>query len=234
MIDLDLCLKMQERPGFRLIKEKKDRSIYVQLPHTIHDKKQVEDLFFGNFEVRLTRQASRHCHVVFSSLDEKIRNLAAIRNKTINGKRIIAHNACAPKFEKESTKVKKKIVIPQVNTDSKITQTLFLSNIKCGTRIQEIKQALKGCTSVKLLPPYTQHLRSAIAKMESIQIAADYLTKKLEAPTIREHKLEFKCDTRVKHKKQKHNASTSKAHQKETKTSRHKKKKLLPNTIKTD
>lgn len=43
--------------------------------------------------------------------------------------------------------------------------------------------------------------RSAIAKMESVQIAAEYLKKKNKWPVLKGHKICLKSDTRTKHKK---------------------------------
>lgn len=43
--------------------------------------------------------------------------------------------------------------------------------------------------------------RSAIAKMESIQIAAEYLREKHKWPAFKGHKVCLKSDTRKKHKK---------------------------------
>lgn len=43
--------------------------------------------------------------------------------------------------------------------------------------------------------------RSAIAKMESIQIAAEYLKNKYKWPVLKGHRICLKSDTRTKHKK---------------------------------
>lgn len=43
--------------------------------------------------------------------------------------------------------------------------------------------------------------RSAIVKMESIPVAAEYLKKQLKWPVLRGHKLSLKPDTRTKHKR---------------------------------
>lgn len=43
--------------------------------------------------------------------------------------------------------------------------------------------------------------RSAIAKMENIQIAAKYLKEKEKWPMLKGHRICMKPDTRVKHKK---------------------------------
>lgn len=43
--------------------------------------------------------------------------------------------------------------------------------------------------------------RSAIAKMENIQIAAKYLREKHKWPILKGHRICMKPDTRVKHKK---------------------------------
>lgn len=43
--------------------------------------------------------------------------------------------------------------------------------------------------------------RSAIAKMESVQIAAEYLKNKYKWPVLKGHKMCLKSDTRTKHKR---------------------------------
>lgn len=187
------------------LREKKERSLYISLPTRIKSKEQVERLLFGDFKVTLTRQTSRHCYVLFSSVEEKLKNLKALKNKTINGKRIIVRPV-ATSTEKSSKVPKKKIVLPKIQEDSKVTQTLFVANIKCGTSIQEMKEAFEGCVSAKLLKPYTQSLRSAIIKLETIQMAAEYLSRERQWPTVRGNKLILKPDTRKKHKTKKSKA----------------------------
>lgn len=54
------------------------------------------------------------------------------------------------------------------------------------------------------LSPLTRYMylyRGAIAKMENIQIAAEYLRNKSKWPIVRGHKVSLKPDTRTKHKR---------------------------------
>ncbi|XP_019699189.1 uncharacterized protein LOC105188238 isoform X2 [Harpegnathos saltator] len=186
----------------KLIK-RRERTLNVCLPHTIKDKKEVEDLFVGDFHVKLPRQTSRSCHVVFSSMEEKVKNQKLVKNKTINGKCIRVqplHDIVIAERNKVKKK-NKKIFIPEIIPDIKITQTIFVANIIIGTKADEIKGTLPGCISVTLLKPYNNKFRGAIIKMENIQIAAEYLKKKHKWPIIKGHKVFLKPDTRTKHKK---------------------------------
>lgn len=194
--------KMQSAKKLKALQKKRERSLLVRLPTTIRSKEQVAQLFSGNFEVKTRRQASRQCYVLFSSVEEKLENLKAARSKTLNGKHIVVK--CIPNTIEKSTKVpKKKIVMPKIPEESKITQALYIANVRCGTKMHELKEALEGCVSVKLLKPYTRTLRSAIVKMENMQIAAEYLAKEREWPVVRGMTLQLYPDTRKKNKKNK-------------------------------
>ncbi|KOX77891.1 hypothetical protein WN51_05777 [Melipona quadrifasciata] len=185
----------------RRLKEK-EVALYVRLPHTIRDRDDVAKLFTGNFKISLPRQSSRYCYVIFSDIEEKVKNLKAVKNTRINGKRIVVAPANT-KIEKKTIIVKKKIVIPEVKVDPKVTKHLFVSNIKCGTSIQEVKAAIPGCLSVKMLKPYSSASRAAIIKMESIQLATEYLMNTKEKPTVAGRKLRFNVDTRDRHRRHK-------------------------------
>ncbi|KAK1127074.1 hypothetical protein K0M31_004683 [Melipona bicolor] len=180
----------------------KEVALYVRLPHTIRDRDDVAKLFTGNFKVNLPRQSSRYCYVIFSNIEEKMENLKAVKNTRINGKRIVVAPANT-KIEKKTIIVKKKIVIPKVKVDPKVTRHLFVSNIKCGTSIQELKAVIPGCLSVKMLKPYSSASRAAIIKMESIQLATEYLMNTKEKPTVAGRKLRFNIDTRDRHRRHK-------------------------------
>lgn len=101
--------------------QEKEQALYVRLPHTIRDKDDVAKLFTGNFKVNLLRQSSRHCYVVFPDVKEKMKNLTAVKNTRINGKRIVVAPANT-KIERKTTVVRKKIVIPKVKEDKKLTK----------------------------------------------------------------------------------------------------------------
>ncbi|KAL6260043.1 hypothetical protein P5V15_007583 [Pogonomyrmex californicus] len=185
------------------LKRRRERTLNVRLPYTIKDKKDVESLFEGNFYVKLPRQSSRSCHVVFPTVEEKLNNYKHAKNKTVNGKRIVIQSLHDLAFVKDTKdrKIKKKIFIPEIKPDIKITQTLFISNIANGTKVHEIRGAIPGCVRVTLLKPYNKDFRSAIVKMENIQIAAKYLKEKQRWPILKGYKICMKSDTRTKHKK---------------------------------
>ncbi|CAD1479598.1 unnamed protein product, partial [Heterotrigona itama] len=181
-------------------RKEKELALYVRLPHTIQDRDDVAKLFTGNFKINLPRQSGRCCYVIFSDIEEKMKNLKAVKNTKIDGKRIVVAPANT-KIEKKTAKVKKKIVIPEIKVGAKVTKHLFVSNIKCGTNIQELKAAIPGCLSVKMLKPYSSASRAAIIKIESIQLAIEYLMNTRERPTVAGRKLRFNSDTRNRHRR---------------------------------
>lgn len=112
---------MKVAKRIRCRRQEKERALYVRLPHTIRSDEDVAKLFTGNFKVNRLRQSSRYCYVIFSDEKEKIRNLNAVKNTKINGKRVIVAPAVT-KIEKKRTIVRKKIVIPKVKADVKVTK----------------------------------------------------------------------------------------------------------------
>ncbi|XP_036143020.1 uncharacterized protein LOC105828261 [Monomorium pharaonis] len=182
------------------LKKRRERTLNVRFPCVIKDKRDVQNLFVGNFHVKLPRQSSRWCHVVFSTVEEKINNYKLTKNKTVNDKRIVIQPLYDIAFEKKTNKIKK-IFIPEVKSDIPVTQTIFISNILNGIKSHEIKGALPGCIRVTLLKPYNKDFRSAIIKMENIQMAAKYLKEKHKWPVLKGYKICMKPDTRIKHKK---------------------------------
>ncbi|KAK9306948.1 hypothetical protein QLX08_002568 [Tetragonisca angustula] len=183
-------------------REEKELALYVRLPYTIRDRDDVAKLFTGTFKINLPRQSSRCCYVIFSNTEEKMKNLKTIKNTRIDGKRIVVAPANT-KIEKKTTVAKKKIVMPEVKVDAKVTKHLFVSNIKCGTSIQELKAAIPGCLSVTMLKPYSSASRAALIKIESIQLATEYLMNTRERPTVAGRKLRFNIDTRDRHRRHK-------------------------------
>ncbi|EZA61158.1 hypothetical protein DMN91_005133 [Ooceraea biroi] len=181
--------------------KRRERTLNVCLPHIIKDTKDIESLFVGNFHVKLPRQSSKSCHVVFPSVEEKIKNHKLAKDKTINGKRIIIRALPALVPNSKTKKKKKKLFMPEVKSDIKVTQTLFISNILNGTKSHEVREIIPGCVHVTLLKPYNKNFRSAIAKMETIQVAANYLKRQSRWPVLKGHTLRLKPDTRQKHKR---------------------------------
>lgn len=207
---------MQKLHKSSRLQKQRERTLKVCLPHVIKDKNDVEDLFVGDYCVKLPRQSSRSCHVVFPNVKEKLKNYKLAKNKMISGKRVLIKPLHDLALRKETEKVKKvkkkKIFIPKIEPDIKVTQSIFIGNIPLGTKTDEIKAVLPGCSSVTLLRPYNKDFRSAIVKMETIQIASEYLKKERESPTLRGHKLIMKLDTRTKYRKKKVSDSTIKVY----------------------
>ncbi|KYN39181.1 Apoptosis-stimulating of p53 protein 1 [Trachymyrmex septentrionalis] len=182
------------------LKKKRERTLNVRLPHVIKDKKEVEQLFEGNFHIKLPRQSSKSCHIIFPTVEEKIKNYKLAKGKTIDGKRIVIQPLREIVFKKEIN-TRKKVFIPEIKPDIEVTKTLFISNVTSGTKSHEIRGALPGCVGVTLLKSYNKDFRSAMVKMENIQIAAEYLTEKHKWPVLNGHKICMKRDTRAKHKR---------------------------------
>ncbi|XP_017891815.2 uncharacterized protein LOC108632030 [Ceratina calcarata] len=107
--------RIQER------QQEKKRALYVRLPHTIKDEEDVAKLFTGNFKVNLLRQSRRYCYVIFPSRREKDKNWKAVKDIKIDGKRVVVGPAIT-KVEKKPPTIRKKIVIPKIKPDTKVTR----------------------------------------------------------------------------------------------------------------
>ncbi|XP_015595156.1 uncharacterized protein LOC107267683 [Cephus cinctus] len=178
------------------------RRLYVRVPFTIKNDNQIKELFLGDVKVKLPRQSARFCHVVFPDIDQTIKNLKMIKKKTLNGKHIIAY---IPKprpvdERKERNKKRRKVTVPVPKPEPKATRSLFISNIKPGTKMHEIKEAFTGCLAVKFLKMNASKLMSAIIKMEDFQVAAQYIKKEREWPIVNGNKLYVHADTRKRKK----------------------------------
>lgn len=99
------------------IEEEQSRTLYIRVPRTIKDAKQIKDLFFGDLTVKIPRQSARHCHVIFPSIEEKVKNLKLIKKKLIDGKPIFAGPPKPANLEKKKKPKQKKIVIPKPEDD---------------------------------------------------------------------------------------------------------------------
>ena len=85
--------------------DEKGRTLYVRLPHLIKDDKEVMALFVDNVKVQLPRQTSKCCHVIFSTVEEKTKCLKKMKNKRIDGKRLVL----MPLSEKSLDKTRKEL-----------------------------------------------------------------------------------------------------------------------------
>ncbi|XP_033208761.1 uncharacterized protein LOC117167720 [Belonocnema kinseyi] len=183
-----------------LTADEKARTLYLRLPHVIEDDKEVMSLFRDNVIVKLPRQTSRCCHVVFSTVQERTKCLKTMKNKVIDGKRLILMPLSEKSLDKTKKQlaegkkeVHKKVAMPlkKVNTNTSL-QSLFVANIPNGTDVQVIKEAFPGCTTIALLKGSQGNQRAAVLKMETPQKAAEYLKKILPAPKILENQLSIR------------------------------------------
>ncbi|CAL7942993.1 unnamed protein product [Xylocopa violacea] len=123
-----------------------------------------------------------------------------MKNMKIKREHVVVDVPATTAIKKKRNVTKKKIT-PKTKPNVKITKNLFISNIKCGTKTDELKAVLPGCLSAKMLKPYSQNFRAAIVRMQTFQLAAEYLEKMREPPTIAGKKLRINPDTRIRYKK---------------------------------
>lgn len=103
--------------------KEKERALYIRLPYVIRKQEDVAKFFTGDFKVKPLRQASRHCYVIFNTVEEKLQNLKATKNTRVNGKPLVVEPAII-KSKADLPKVnRKKIVIPKIKEDTKVTKT---------------------------------------------------------------------------------------------------------------
>lgn len=95
--------------------EEQSRTLFVRLPHTIKDEDEIKQLFTGEFKVKIPRQSSRYCHVIFPDIESKFKNWSSVKKQLINGKKIYANHPKPVDIEKKlKEKVKrKKIRVPE-------------------------------------------------------------------------------------------------------------------------
>ncbi|XP_008558070.1 uncharacterized protein LOC103578695 [Microplitis demolitor] len=184
--------------------EEQERTLYVRLPHTIHNIDEVRDLFAGDFKVKLPRQSGRHCHVIFSSVDEKVKNLKGIKDKLINNKRIVAYPPRIKPPKTPKIKPDKKVVVPvPKKPEKKLTRILFVCNINPRSKIHEVEGVFEGVRTSAFIKSRIKGSKQAIIKLEDAKVAAEYLTKERPAPILHGNKLVIKSDTRKQKKSKK-------------------------------
>ncbi|XP_034940005.1 uncharacterized protein [Chelonus insularis] len=183
--------------------DRRDKTLYVRLPHTIHNADEVQKLFPIPVEVRLLRQSSRNCHVVFSTVEEKMKNLEHVKQQVINGKRVYASliNKSYVK-RKLMKKPNKKLVIPEPSPSPKITRTLYVCNINMKSTIDDLKEAFGEVSTAAFInkEKNKHNTKEAIVKLSNGKLAAEYLKNEKEPPCLHGNKLIIKPDTR-KHRK---------------------------------
>lgn len=193
--------------------EKRARTLYVRFPKLIKDDKEVMSIFPENVIVKLPRQRSKCCHVTFPTINERTKCLKTMKNKLVDGKKIIMMSVTEKSLDKRKTKKierkkesQKKVTIPVPKSDVPVVQALYVSNIPIGTTITEVKEAFPGCVTLAFLKGIPGKLRVAIVKMEKIQQAMAYLKKEIPAPKISGNELKirpYKKKSKAKRKKQK-------------------------------
>lgn len=75
---------------------KQDRTIYLRFPKRITDIDEVRNLITGDANIKLRRQASRHCHVIFPKMEQKINNMKSIKAKSKENKLRIVVSGVKP------------------------------------------------------------------------------------------------------------------------------------------
>ncbi|XP_058794497.1 uncharacterized protein LOC131666117 [Phymastichus coffea] len=166
--------------------EEQSRTLYVRIPHTIKNVDEIKNLFFGDIKVKLPRQSSRHCHVIFSTVDEKIKNLKAVKKQLIDGKPIFISPPKPMNLEKKPKH--KKIKIPDPTAGSKTEKYIFISKIPPGVKASELREAFPGSVTVALLKGLVNGKRNAKMKMSSPQLCLHY-SKKENWPIVKEQKV---------------------------------------------
>lgn len=115
---LDKTRKRRRTPSE--IEEEQSRTLYIRVPHTIKDDQEIRNLFVGDFKLKLPRQAARHCHVIFPNVEEKVKNMKALKKKLIDGKSIYVSPPKPINVEKKKKPKQKKIVVPEPTDDQKL------------------------------------------------------------------------------------------------------------------
>lgn len=149
--------------------------MYLRFPKRITDIDEVRNLISGDANIKLRRQASRHCHVIFRKMEEKINNMKAIKAKSKENKLRIVVSGVKPnqkilqssdndekdnknnkpsttksKDNNETTNLDKKDKIKPIK--KKIAKGKKRAIIVCGlsndTPLQLVKEAFSDCKTL--------------------------------------------------------------------------------------
>ncbi|KAI4498237.1 hypothetical protein M0802_006723 [Mischocyttarus mexicanus] len=192
---------MSEESWKKDLKERAERTLLVRYTRKIKTTEEIMDLFKGDFVIKLPRQPSKNCHVEFSTVKEALENKRNLKGKIAHGKPVVVRRALLNTLQGKEVKRKgKKVKIPDVDMDEKLSQTLFVGNLPSSVKVDEIKNVFPGCETVTLLKPNKNNLRSAIVKMENMKVTADYLLKKRDWPCLHGNRLILKPNTGPKKK----------------------------------
>ncbi|XP_014214404.1 nucleolin [Copidosoma floridanum] len=174
------------------IKEEQSRTLYVRLAKTIKSVDEINELFVGDFTVKLPRQSTRYCHVIFPSVEEKLKNLKLVKEKVVNGKPV--HASTPRPINLEKPKKPKKIKIPDPKEKPRVPLYLLISKIPPGTKASEIKAAFSGSVTVVLLKGLVGNTRQAKVKMSSPDLCTYYVKRKSEWPVFKGKKVKVSYD----------------------------------------
>ncbi|XP_015118193.1 glutamic acid-rich protein [Diachasma alloeum] len=205
------------------MEEERVRTLYIRLPHTIKNIDEIRDLIFGDVDIKLPRQSGRHCHVVFPSVEEKLKNMKALKKKLIDNKHIFVSNAKLqdPDVKKEKQMKMKKVkpvVIRKPKEQTKVTKICFLHKIPKSATVKDLKKLFPEAKNVAIL--YKQRLqdnvnfdgRTGIVKFRDVKTAAAYLNKERPMPVCKGVQLEIHRDKRRQKNKKKNKAETLKVY----------------------
>ncbi|XP_008216275.1 uncharacterized protein LOC100120052 isoform X2 [Nasonia vitripennis] len=194
--------RMRRRTSLE-IEEEQSRTLYIRLPHTIKDEQEIKDLFFGDIKLKIPRQSARYCHVIFPNVEEKLKNMKALKKKLVDGKPIYAGPPKPINLEKKKKPKQKKIVVPDPTDDPKLGKYLFVSNIPAGVKASEIKDAFPGSRTVALIKGLVNGKRLAKVKMSSTQLCQHYVNNESEWPSFRDTKCSITFSKNVSNSKNK-------------------------------
>ncbi|XP_043470858.1 uncharacterized protein LOC122504040 isoform X2 [Leptopilina heterotoma] len=177
--------------------DEKSRTLYVRWPKTIRDDKEVMNLFSNDIKVKLPRQKSRCCHIVFPTIKKRENCLETMKDKlNVDGKKIVLMPLMTKSLDRRKNKitrkveVQKKVVIPRPQFQSSV-QSLYVTNIPNETKVQEVKDAFPESATLALLKPREGKKRSAIIKMSRVELGTAYLNNENPAPIIHGNKVKI-------------------------------------------
>lgn len=118
-----------------------DRTLYLRFPKTIKNIDEIRNLIVGDADIKLPRQSSRNCHIVFSAVNDKIKNLKVIKEKIENEKSGILvscvklNREICEKSEKTVKKTEEKEKKKQKILKRKLQKSLLELKSKTGKKL---------------------------------------------------------------------------------------------------
>ncbi|XP_014234121.1 uncharacterized protein LOC106657242 [Trichogramma pretiosum] len=165
------------------MEEEQSRTLYLRFPHPIKSKDEIKSLFFGKFKIKLPQKTTRHCHVIFSTVRDKIANLKAIKKTFINEKHIlVAPSKLADR--QEMKKAKLRMLALRKKEKLELEKHLLVSNIPNGVEASEVKAALTGAVAITFMNDLKDGKRQAQVQMETKELCSQFLTRQIPWPTL--------------------------------------------------